>query len=188
MSRAGSMPRLRSAAPTAQSTGPRQIRRPLSTAPAVGIHCASGRPRATRPRDAKSAASHTDIAAILSWPEAAARLITFRAPTANSASASMNQIHTCVSNSSERGSDVPFIAGPPRVLDWTDDVPANLGRPCHVTKEISRFFLHRHQLGDGFAALGDDDRSALLCHRVHQSQTVRLEFRSSNVPVVHNSL
>ena len=70
-----------------------------------------------RPRDAKSAASQTDIAAILSWPEAAARLIAVRPLIANSAFASMNQIHICVSNSIGCGSEVLGIAGPFEVLD-----------------------------------------------------------------------
>ena len=79
---------------------------------APSIHCANGRPRETRPRDAKSAASQTDIAAILSRPEEAARLIAARSAGANSASASINQIHTCVSNSNGIGSDVVGISGP----------------------------------------------------------------------------
>src|SRR5712671_4463417 len=119
------------------------------------IHCANGRLRATRPRDAKSAASQTDIAAILSWPEAAARLITPCSLIANSGFASINQSHTCVSSSSGRGSDVLVIAGPPRIFDRTDDVAADLGCPRHVAKQFYRFLLYRHQLGDRLAPLGD---------------------------------
>ena len=86
-------------------------------------------------------------------------------------------------------SDVLLIPGPSRILDWTDDVAANLDRPRHVAREVSRFlFLDRHQLGNRLAPLGNDDRPALLCHLIHQSQTVGLELRCGNVPVVHNRL
>src|ERR1700759_103590 len=95
---------------------------------AAVIHCASGRPRATRPREARSAASQTDIAAILSRPDAAARLITSRSPVLSSGSASMNQIQTWVSNSSGRGSEVLLITGPPQIFNRIDDVAADLGR------------------------------------------------------------
>ena len=59
---------------------------------AAVIHWPIGRPKAIRPRDPKSAASQTDMAAILSCPEAAARLIAARLLTANSELASVNQI------------------------------------------------------------------------------------------------
>src|SRR6516165_1678248 len=98
------------------------------------IHCAKGRPRVTRPREARSAVSQTDIAAILSKPDAAARLITLCSQIFSSGSASMNHIHTWVSNSSGRGSDVLLIAGPPRIVDRIDDVAADPGRPGHVAK------------------------------------------------------
>jgi hypothetical protein len=143
-----------------------------------------------RPRDAKSAASQTDIAAILSRPEAAARLIATRPSIAKSASASMNQIHICVSNSSGRGSDVFGIAGPTRVLDWTDDIAANLGCSCHVPKEIDQFLLYGHQLGDRFPPLCDDNRAPLPCDLIHQAQAVRFEICCCDVSnvVVHNRL
>jgi len=117
MSREVTTPRLQFAA----SNG--SISRPGADTASI-IHRASGRSTTTRPRDAKSAASQTEIAAILSWPDAAARLITCRPLSVNSGFASINQIHTCVSNNSNLASDVLGIARPFDVLDWTDDVAA----------------------------------------------------------------
>src|SRR5947209_10695578 len=130
-------------ASTATSGNKGSIDRPGTDTASV-IHCAKGRLRATRPRDAKRAASQTDIAAILSWPDAAARLITPCSLIANSGSASMNQSHTCVSRSSGCGSDVLVIAGPPCILDRIDDVAADFRCPGHVAKQVYRFFLYRH--------------------------------------------
>ena len=101
--------------------------------------------------------------------EATARLITFPPLIANSGLASMNQIHTCVPNNSEPASDVLGIAGPFLVVDRADDVTANPGGSGHITKEVYRLFLDRHELSDRFALLCDGDRPALLRHLVHQA-------------------
>ena len=123
---------------------------------ASSIHCDRGRPSAIRPREASSAASQTEIAAILSWPEVAARLIALRALIANSSLASINQIHTCVSSSNKCRSDVWGIRLPFHV-DRLDEVTANLRGACHMPEEIYRVLLDRHQLCHRLAPLGNDD-------------------------------
>jgi hypothetical protein len=70
-------------------------------------------------------------------------LIVVRPLIADSAAASMNQIHTCVSNSSERGSDVRGM-GLPFNVDRGDYFAANLGRSSHVSEEVQRLLLDRH--------------------------------------------
>jgi hypothetical protein len=100
--------------------------------------------------------------------------------------AGMNQIRTCVSNNSERGSDVLDITSPFVFVDRADDIAADFGGSGHVTKKIYRFFLYGHELRDRFPSLCDDDRPALLCHLIDQAQAVGLEFRRRNPFLVHN--
>src|SRR6478672_4985212 len=86
------------------------------------------------------------------------------------------------------GSDVLLVTGPPRIPDRADDVATYLDAPGHAAEEIDCLRFDRHQLGDRLSPLGDDDRPPLLCHLVHQPQTVGLELRCSNVLMVGHYL
>jgi hypothetical protein len=136
-----------------------------------------------RPREASNAISQSVIAAIRSIPFRTARFIAFRAPVESSGPPATSQSQMWVSSRNSCRSEVVGITGPFDVLNRTDNVTANLDGPGHTAEEVYAFVFHRHKLGDRFSPFGDDDRPPLSRDIVHQSQTIRLEIRRSNVPI-----
>src|SRR5262245_8144392 len=82
------------------------------------------------------------------------------------------------------GSDVLLITGPSCILDWIDDVAADLSSPGHAAEKINRLSLDRQELRNRLAPFCDDYRPAPLCHLVNQPQTVGCEVGRPDVPVV----
>src|SRR6516164_4242211 len=154
------------------------------SASASSSHKPMDLPRTIRPRQASNATSQSETAAILRAPAPAARSISSRTSVERSELPATSQSHTWVSSRSGSRSDVLFVTGPSRVFDRVDDVTADFDAPRHPTEKTDRFRFHRHELGDRFAPLGDDDRPALLRHLVHQPQTIGFELGCGNVPTV----